>query len=243
MRPSALYSNTIITVLSSKLLDEHQTKRMIAAPSFTDAARILLECGYDANVIANTDEDEGRIIDDEMKRCVEMFKKICPDDALLSAVLAKFDYHNARVLYKSRFDAIGIYDATYRFGAIKYEQLEKAITRKDYRFLPDNMRHALKALDSIESLSADRIDAEFNKYMLAEIQKIAGKIKSAPVQQYVMTGDEKVLKNCGDSFGLEKSLKWFILKKRELAVARTILMGKKVGMSRDKIRGLVKGAK
>ena len=248
MRPSALYSNTIITVKSSLLLSEDKIKRMIAGDNFDEAVLVLLECGYDQNVIVNAENDEDKIIADEMKKCIALFTKLCPDGALLDAVNTQFDYHNARILYKARFDGLNVHDAIYPSETAHFHKLEHAINKKQYTFLPQNMRTALKTLDGIDAPTADKIDEVFNKALLAEMQGIAKKIKSAFVRQYLLTDDPAVLqsdnlvpKGDDSAFGLEKFLKWFILKKRELAIVKTILMGKKLGLTRDKIREMVAG--
>lgn len=243
MRPSALYSNTIIAIQSNKLLDHNKIRRMVAADSFDLAANVLFECGYDENAILRSGQNEDLIINNEMKRSVELFKKLCPDANVLACLLAKFDYHNARILYKSKFNAVSVPEATYPIGAIDKSKLERSIKNKEYNFLPPHMRDALKILDAIEFPTATEIDTAFDKSQTAEMKELSSKIKNNSVRQFFLTDDETVLKNYQDVFCLEMLLKWFILKQQELKIVKTILMGKKLGIGREKIRELLKGVK
>ena len=241
MRPSVLYSNAIIAVRENLLLNYNQIKRMIAANSFADAAYIFFECGYDESVLTSSGDNEDHIINDEAKRCVELFQKLCPDANVLAAVLAKYDYHNARVLYKSRFCEISIPEATFSFGSIPLAKIERAISRREYAFLPKTLKSALGTLDNIQTPTANEIDTQFDQPLHNEIKGKTSKINSESIRQYFLRSDETFLKHAGDVFCLEKLLKWFIMKQRELKIVKAILMGKKLGASRDKIRELVKG--
>jgi len=173
MDPSAIYSNAIISTYESKLLGENRIRRMIAATCFSEAARVLFECGYDENAILNSGENEDLIINKELSKTVALFKKLCPDKNLVQCVLAKY-FEDARTF---------------------------------------------------------------------DIKPLVKKISNPRIRKFFETDDESFLTHGADVFSLEKILKWVILKQRELKTVKTILMGRKLGMSRERIRELLRSVK
>jgi len=210
----ALYANAVLTAQSKNKLDAGKIRRMLAADGFTSAAAVLPECGYD---ISKPDD----IVINELKKSVDLFCELCPDGAVCDCILIPYTYHNARVLYKARLGLIDAKPALYPFGTA------------------NEMKEVYKTLDAAKDLTANTIDGAFDAAMTAEMTKTAAKITDKNIRKYFLSGGAGVLKNSADFFSLEMLLKWFISKRAELKKVKIILMGKKLGLNRDKIRELL----
>lgn len=188
MKASVLYSNAVISSRSNKLLNTDRVKRMIQAPSEEEAAKILLECGYNEGLILNYPDRCDIIINDELKNTVETFKKLCSDENLLNYVLTKFDYHNAKTIFKSTLAPVNLFETTYPFGKIDYQKLKDSIIFKKYNNLSASMRQVFAKLNEETALPASAdIDKEITRAMYEELTSYLNQIKDKNVKLYLMS--------------------------------------------------------
>jgi vacuolar-type H+-ATPase subunit C/Vma6 len=228
---NAIFANAAITGLSSKLLSKHQERRIAAAATFEDAARVLFECGYDENTILHASDNEDYIIRNETIKTMELFLRLCPDAYLRDCVSAEYNFHNAKVVYKSQFTKIDLDSAAYPFGTEDIEKLQNAVKYKDYSKLPHNIKYAFLALDKKTNPTASEIDTEFAHAYDLEIQENAKQIKSKNIADCFLQTDKKSDFSMQVSvFSLEFLFNWFMLKQAELSTVKTLLMSKKLGI-------------
>lgn len=255
MKPSAVHSNAIIAVKEKLLMNQNRIKRMIAAADYAAAAKVLVECGYNENIITRQGDFENFIINDEFKKTVETFVSLCNDEALLDCVLSRFDYHNAAAIY------IGGHtepEALYPFGAIELSKMKSLIAAKKYNDLPQSLESALKALDLISAPTVSEVNTAIHNALRERTEIISRKIKSPLLRNYFDTlqhtaeqsspeSDPEILflklnnNTKADVFDLYLLFHWFIMKQTEFKVVKAILISKKLGLSREKTRELIRG--
>lgn len=165
---SIIYSNAIVSVRSSKMLTVDRIRRMVAAQTAADAAKILFECGYDEQLLTTQPERDDLIINAERKRTIEEFNKLCPDKNVKYCVMARFDYHNAMTLYGREANQVDP-DALYSLGNIDLDKLKTAIAKKSYTALPDPMASALSRLDKNSEPSPIQTEVELSRAMYQDI--------------------------------------------------------------------------
>lgn len=188
MNPSVLYSNAVISGRQNKLLNTDRIKRMINAATEAEVVNILLECGYDEDIIMDSHGRGGMIVKKETIRTAETFIALCPDENLLKCALSRYDYRNARAVYKSKFADINLYEAVYPFGTLDRQKLKDAILHKRYGELPRPMAKALTVLDAKQgALLPKDIDTELEKARYAEIADSIEKIKESAIKEYFKT--------------------------------------------------------
>jgi len=81
------------------MLTKEKTERMLAEPTFADAARLLVDCGYE-----DMSTMDARGINEALERhlATEIFEinDMVPDKSVVQLFCLKYDYHNAKVLIK-----------------------------------------------------------------------------------------------------------------------------------------------
>lgn len=162
---SIIYSNAIISVRSSKMLNVDRIRRMIAAQTATDAAKILFECGYDEKILTTQPDRVDLIIAREREKTVREFAELCTDDNLRNCILARFDYHNAIAIYIDN----NATESVYPIGNIDVGVLRAAVQKKNYSPLPDNLAMALVSLDRMNGATATEVEVTLNRVMYTEI--------------------------------------------------------------------------
>lgn len=184
---SILYSNAVISCRANKMINSDRIKRMVNSANFSELAKVLLECGYDENVSTHDDE---QIIRGEFAKTVETFQELCPDGNLLTGVLLKYDYHNAKVFYKSKFREINLSETVYPLGNIEPSKLKEQILSKNYAKLPESLRKALSNLDKkflSQAVTSAEIDLEIEKAMYEDIVRTVSKMKNKSIKNYFKT--------------------------------------------------------
>ena len=187
MSKSILFTNAVLTSRQNKLLNADRIKRMINAQSAQEAAKILFECGYNEEIITFQPEKDDLIIGYELEKTVKTFKEFCPDEKLKECVLAKFDYHNAKVLYKSKFVKIDLYETLYSFGNVDVELLKKSIESKRYLDMPVGLAQVIEKLDKTKNPTLRDIDLQFEKAMYEYIAENIKGLKNASIIKYFKT--------------------------------------------------------
>ncbi|GAB4338265.1 MAG: V-type ATP synthase subunit C [Candidatus Abyssubacteria bacterium] len=142
------YAVARINALSTKLLDRAFASRMLAA-SPPEILRLLGETTY-AESFAGVDSpvqlDRGLLR--ELTKTYDLLEKICPDRELMSLFRARYDFHNLKVLLKSRVTGAPHADSLMDLGGYSVGDLSVAVRENDYRWMPAHIREtALEALE------------------------------------------------------------------------------------------------
>lgn len=184
---SPLFASAIINARGVKLLNPDRVRRMIDAPTLIDAVKILYECGYNDTIISENPGNIDLLLSDELKSTVLLFTELCTDKNLNSAVMRKYDYHNAKVFMKARYNAKDYDAAVYSFGLIEPDTLKEAVFTDKYAAMPAEMAAAVRKLNKL-FLSAEpsgrEIDVELDRAMFEGGALNAAKIRNRRIRNY-----------------------------------------------------------
>jgi V/A-type H+-transporting ATPase subunit C len=95
--------SAILRAKEAKLLTKEKLERILAEPTFEDAARMVAEAGYEDMSGMNSrqiNDALARHLSDELNE----IRALVPDESLLDLCRMKYGYHNAKVLVKSKGD-------------------------------------------------------------------------------------------------------------------------------------------
>lgn len=186
--PSYAYAAAHIFALENKLLSRDRVERMVEAPSAADALRVLSETEYAAGISElSGPHDYEKLLSMEVRRIYEFFQTISPNPEITNLFFVKYDFHNLKVLIKSRYlgkeqDELLITEG----GNVPLEVLKEAVKDEDYTQLPDYIREALEEIDEAMSLKVDpqRIAITLDRAMYRHIFDICRKKKNTFALDY-----------------------------------------------------------
>lgn len=150
----AVYSNTLARIRAGDLLTREKYARLADA-DYLSALRMLADYGYGGG---ETGEDSDKVIVRETDELIRFIEEDSADADAARALLCRFSYSNAKVLYKSRFTDVGTDVVMYGVS----EDLS-GITSGDYSDLSETMRSALEELDTRETPDPRVIDAALTR--------------------------------------------------------------------------------
>lgn len=156
-QPSYEYGVARVRVLETKLLTRERIERMVDAPSAEEALKVLSETSY-APLVAELGSpyEYDELLSKEMNRVREFIDEISPDSAITDLFFLKYDFHNLKVLLKSRYlsDQDGELPLA-QMGTIPVEILKKGVEEPESGLLPNFMADAIKKVDQACVLRVD----------------------------------------------------------------------------------------
>lgn len=260
---SVLYTNAILSVRSARLLNNDRIRRMIASSDVVEATKILFECGWDEQSIANFRGNNDEIISAELKRITHEFKQLCPDPRLEEIILAKLAHLNSsdvdiattRDYYAEQLVRLGKLRnraiTNYFKAEIDLLNMRTFGKLRLYGGKPDGF--------FVEGGTASEVDimAIFGRDMgrirpalshlgySALLDKLIDGLTIGNLAEFENASNAYLVKlsreGAEDSFKLNMLFGWFVAKLEELRIVKTILTGKKFGKSRDELRDGLKG--
>ena len=99
---SVLYAMGRIKSLEDRLIDTARLERMLQAPNAVESLRVLTEAGYGAPATAQAPQDYERLIENELAETGKLIHEITPDEAVTDLFMMRYDYANAKALFKMR---------------------------------------------------------------------------------------------------------------------------------------------
>lgn len=81
------------------MLTKEKTERMLLEPTFADAARLLMDCGYEDMSTMDAGEINAAL-ERHLAMEVSEIYELTPDKSVVQLFCLKYDYHNAKVLIK-----------------------------------------------------------------------------------------------------------------------------------------------
>lgn len=180
-----LYATARVRALEASLLNEDRMERMLAAKTNDEAVKVLSECGY-GGVPISTPSDIEKAIASERAKVYELLDKISADKNLVDVMKIKYDYHNIKVIIKTKEKEENSHlfiDA----GRVKPFKLEEFIRESKYADLNDIMSAAIIEAKDVLSRTNDPQLSDFilDKACLAEMKNAAKETKSAFLIGYI----------------------------------------------------------
>ncbi len=154
-QPSVAYAVGRVRAQARKPLGEAQLERLLTAPDYDEALRLLGEMGWP--------EPEGRDVQALSvgmleKACAEL-RSISPDPNLTDLFLLRHDAQNLKALLKAR--VLGVEpEALSRCGTIPVDVLRHAVTEHNYKLLPEAFKAAMEALEKRVAIDPDPMEID-----------------------------------------------------------------------------------
>ena len=180
-----LFLSAMVKARESKMLTDELRERMLAARSYEDAAKVLVDCGYDDMSHMNSAE-----VDEALSaRRGAIFREIAsfsPEKGTAEAFELKYDYHNAKVIIKSRGTGIDAGRLLSGAGRVSAQTLAEAYDNDDYRAVPNILAHAMSDARGILARTNNPQLADFclDRAYFAELNAIAGGMNGSFMKSY-----------------------------------------------------------
>ncbi len=169
---STLYAVARLKMLRRHFLTANQMQRLLSAPDYEQAGKVLLEAGY----VQDSRADWDKAAASRARAAGEIVKKLSPDPGLSDAFMLRYDAHNLKTYFKARILGIepeGISSS----GTLDPEALRHAVADNRYSSLPAPLAQAMKALEKQAAAQADpmAIDVRLDQAMFLMMhQALAG---------------------------------------------------------------------
>ncbi len=150
-QPSYEYAIGRISVMSTRLLNQSQLRRISEAPTVKEAMALLVETGYGEGNVTEEElitGDIDLIIREQMNIARRKIIELTPDGDLTGLFLLRVDTHNMKTLLKARLLGEDATPYLRDGGHFSLEVLTSAIAGKNYSRLP---KIYAQAWDKIEA--------------------------------------------------------------------------------------------
>ena len=150
----------MVAARAPKLLTNEKAERMLDAPTFEDAAKLLTDCGYPDMSQMNASDVEACLAQHRDAIFAEL-GRYSPDSRLVDVFKLKYDYHNAKVIIKA--EAMGT-DAEHLLsdsGRMKGRKLMELYNEEKRLEMPEKLANAMAEAKSLLARTGNPQLADF----------------------------------------------------------------------------------
>ncbi len=176
--PDYAYAVGVIRVREKELLNRERFHRLAEAKNMEDLWRLLSDTPYGEGA-----HDEGhpeKVLHEGLKReffrTISLFATLCRDTAVKEAVFLRYDFHNAKVVFKEKIMGETYEDARYPEGNYPFDVLKAAIDENLWWDIEPELRDMLRGCR--EEINRDprplRIDHVLDRAMYRAILERVG---------------------------------------------------------------------
>ena len=169
-----------------RLLNDDRAQRMLDAPSFEEAAKILADCGYEDMSQMSAKEVEDALAKHRNEVFAEM-AQLAPDKSIVDVFRMKYDYHNAKTIIKAEAMGTDSERLLSGSGRVSPEAFLNAYGEGRFGDLPSVLGHATEEAKGVLARTANPQLADFllDKAYFAELQELCAALKSDFLTRYV----------------------------------------------------------
>lgn len=138
-----LFLSTYIRAREKSLLTRERLERMVEAPDFDEAAKVLQECGY-PDLTGASDRTLEETFSARRAAVLSEMERFCPEKELVDAFRLKYDYHNAKVLVKAQGAGVDGEGILSDCGRVSPAVLREAFWEESWRKVPAPLAAALR---------------------------------------------------------------------------------------------------
>ncbi len=180
-----LFLSAMLSAREAKMLTRDRISRMIDASSFSDAAKMLTDCGYEDMSGMNAAEVEKALSAHRAAVFAELARML-PEPEILDAFRLKYDYHNAKVLIKAESANV---DGAYLMsssGRVPAQVLAESYHTEEYRYLQKTLAEAMTEARSIIKRTENPQLADFvlDRAYFSELTAMAQGLSSSYLLEY-----------------------------------------------------------
>ncbi len=181
-----LFLTSALRAIEPKMLTKDRMDRMLDAPSFDEAAKLLTDCGY-ADMSGMNAAGIEKVLSAHRVEAFAEIRSIIPEVTILDAFCLKYDYHNAKVLLKAESGNTDGKHLLSDSGTIPVEAVAEAYYAEDYDSLLGKLSEALKeARDVIKRTENPQLaDFILDRAYFLEMLELAKKLYTPFLSDYV----------------------------------------------------------
>ncbi len=176
----------MLRVRETRLLTEERAQRMLDAPSFEEAAKLLTDCGYPDLSLSGAEEIEA-VLAERRDAMLADLSALAPEKAIVRAFRVKYDYHNVKAILKSEAQGIDPARLLVRSGRVSPDALLEAYREGRYNDLPGALGKAMEEARGVLARTANPqlADLLLDQSCFAEMKAAAEEAGSPFLAGYV----------------------------------------------------------
>ena len=170
----------------AKMLDRDRMDRMLAAPSYADAAKLLTDCGYE-DMSAMDAKGVDAVLSAHREEAYDEISRMSPQPELVDAFRLKYDYHNAKVVIKAAGMGTNGEHLFSGAGRVNGEAIASACAEDNFGALPAALAKAVQEAKSVLAKTGNPQLADFilDQAYFAEMAALAEQVGSKYLKGYV----------------------------------------------------------
>ena len=180
-----IYLSAVLRARGAKMLSREKAERMLDAPSFEEAAKLLTENGY-PDMSAYSAKQVEKALSQYGEQQLRYVAGLCPSKDVTDLFRIKYDYHNLKTVMKSEAAGAQRPELLSDAGRIPVGQLISAYQEEKYLALPELMSKALVEARTALAHSANPQQSDFilDRAYFAEIKKLTDRLGSRFMKGY-----------------------------------------------------------
>lgn len=183
-----LYISGRIKVLETRLLGKNIFERILDAEGPEEALRVLSDTEYSDGIadMKNIYDFES-LLANNMKRTLKVLKDSIKDHRYIRFFTLKYDYHNLKVITKSKILGKNIEGYFSELGDIKPDEMKKLLSEDTTSDLPKNIVNYYNVAIKTYEISQDpqQVDMVIDKALFKEMGNIAKEVRDPFLQNYL----------------------------------------------------------
>lgn len=179
--------NMTIRVHENDLLNKSHYDRMLDAPSYEDALRVLLDTKYRDDVDEAIESREYEtMLGKELRRAYGMIQEQVPDERLSELLTMEYAYHNLKVLFKETITDQDFSGTLIDVSRYPIYEFRKAVATQESTVLPELYLNSIRNLHQLFSESPGitgidvYVDSEYSEHLI----KLAQEMDEPDVLEY-----------------------------------------------------------
>lgn len=137
-----------------KLLNNERAERMLEAPSFEEAAKLLTDCGYGDMSQMNAKEIEAALARHRAEILAEL-EELSPEREVVDVFKMKYDYHNAKAVIKAEAMGLSAERLLSASGRIAPAELLTVYNEGRFSELPEELGMAMEEAKNVLARTAN----------------------------------------------------------------------------------------
>jgi len=172
------YASAKIRALEPAILDQTDIERMVDAPDFATAFKVLNDTDYADNLLEVEPIEYRKALSDDYRQLYELLKDITPDPKLFKLIFLERDLVNIKLLFKAKYHEVNVDEFLRENTIYPVQALKEFILDKKETGLEPEIKNLIIETEKqlAENNQPDLIDSTLTKEYFSLIQKITKKI-------------------------------------------------------------------